>query len=198
MWSSDLATRGCASGGKLAWIVGRWRGDPGCRCRSRSARLRSGRAYRSGRWRLGLVCIVGMCGRRWRQRCRRRRHRRGRSGTGKTHLLIGLGLAACQVGRRARYAPPTNWSTTRRSRRRTTPVQNRHPHELDRTFESMRETAPTSRPAPRSAQYTTHPQRARPAALNLSPRSSIASRTATHEGHPVPNRTRHRTRRTTS
>ena len=27
----------------------------------------------------------------------------GDSGTGKTHLLIGLGLAACEQGRRARY-----------------------------------------------------------------------------------------------
>jgi hypothetical protein len=26
------------------------------------------------------------------------------SGTGKTHLLIGLGLAACEQGRRVRYA----------------------------------------------------------------------------------------------
>jgi DNA replication protein DnaC len=28
----------------------------------------------------------------------------GDSGTGKTHLLIGLGLAACEQGRRVRYA----------------------------------------------------------------------------------------------
>src|SRR6185503_18798872 len=28
----------------------------------------------------------------------------GDSGTGKTHLLIGLGLAACERGRRVRYA----------------------------------------------------------------------------------------------
>jgi len=27
----------------------------------------------------------------------------GDSGTGKTHLLIGLGLAACEQGRRVRY-----------------------------------------------------------------------------------------------
>ncbi|WP_344063433.1 ATP-binding protein, partial [Nostocoides vanveenii] len=28
----------------------------------------------------------------------------GDSGTGKSHLLIGLGLAACEQGRRVRYA----------------------------------------------------------------------------------------------
>ena len=28
----------------------------------------------------------------------------GDSGTGKTHLLIGLGLAACEQGRRVRYS----------------------------------------------------------------------------------------------
>ena len=35
----------------------------------------------------------------------------GDSGTGKTHLLLGLGLAAREQGRRVRYAPPPNSST---------------------------------------------------------------------------------------
>ena len=35
----------------------------------------------------------------------------GDSGTGKTHLLIGLGLAACEQGRRVRPSPAPSWST---------------------------------------------------------------------------------------
>jgi hypothetical protein len=34
---------------------------------------------------------------------RRRAGRLGDSGTGKAHLLLGLGLAACEQGRRVRY-----------------------------------------------------------------------------------------------
>ena len=37
----------------------------------------------------------------------------GDSGTGKTHLLIGLGLAACEQGRRVRYVTTAQpWSTS--------------------------------------------------------------------------------------
>jgi DNA replication protein DnaC len=35
----------------------------------------------------------------------------GDSGTGKTHLLIGLGLAACEEGHRVRYVTQHSWST---------------------------------------------------------------------------------------
>ena len=35
----------------------------------------------------------------------------GDSGTGKTHLLIGLGIAACEQGRRVRYVTTAHWST---------------------------------------------------------------------------------------
>jgi DNA replication protein DnaC len=36
----------------------------------------------------------------------------GDSGTGKTHLLIALGIAAAQDGFRVRYTLPQNWSTS--------------------------------------------------------------------------------------
>ncbi len=46
----------------------------------------------------------------------------GDSGTGKTHLLIGLGMAACEQGRRVRYTTcRATRQRTQRSRRRTTP-----------------------------------------------------------------------------
>ena len=33
----------------------------------------------------------------------------GNSGTGKTHLALALGLAACQKGYRVRFTPPPRW-----------------------------------------------------------------------------------------
>ena len=52
----------------------------------------------------------------------------GDSGTGKTHLLIGLGLAACEQGRRVRYVTTAaTGQRTRRSRRRTSPVPRGRP-----------------------------------------------------------------------
>ena len=50
------------------------------------------------------------------------------SGTGKTHLLIGLGLAACEQGRRVRYVTTAAaGQRARRSRRRTNAVPRRRP-----------------------------------------------------------------------
>ena len=42
----------------------------------------------------------------------------GDSGTGKTHLLIGLGLAACEQADGCGTPPPHSWSTSSSSRRR--------------------------------------------------------------------------------
>ena len=36
----------------------------------------------------------------------------GNSGTGKTHIALGLGLAACQKGIRSASPPPRLWSTS--------------------------------------------------------------------------------------
>ena len=36
----------------------------------------------------------------------------GNSGTGKTHVALGLGLAACQRGCRSASPPPPRWSTS--------------------------------------------------------------------------------------
>jgi DNA replication protein DnaC len=47
----------------------------------------------------------------------------GDSGTGKSHLLIGFGIAACEQGRRVRYATAAqlvNELRTTRTRRRKT------------------------------------------------------------------------------
>ena len=35
----------------------------------------------------------------------------GNSGTGKTHIALGLGLAACQRASRSASSPPPRWST---------------------------------------------------------------------------------------
>jgi DNA replication protein DnaC len=52
----------------------------------------------------------------------------GDSGTGKTHLLISLGLAACEQGRKVRYVTmrPVG-QRARRSRRRTRPIPGGRP-----------------------------------------------------------------------
>jgi DNA replication protein DnaC len=36
------------------------------------------------------------------------------TGTGKSHMLIGLDVAACEQGRSVRYTPPRAWSTNSR------------------------------------------------------------------------------------
>ncbi len=52
----------------------------------------------------------------------------GDSGTGKSHLLIGLGLAACEQGRRVRYATAAQLGQrARRGRRRATSQPHRGP-----------------------------------------------------------------------
>ena len=51
----------------------------------------------------------------------------GDSGTGKTHLLIGLGLAACEQGRRVRYATTAALVNDRRSCRPAAAVPRRGP-----------------------------------------------------------------------
>ena len=52
----------------------------------------------------------------------------GDSGTGKTHLLIGLGLAACEQGRRVRYVTTASpGQRARRSRRPASPLPHRRP-----------------------------------------------------------------------
>ena len=52
----------------------------------------------------------------------------GDCGTGKTHLLIGLGLAACEQGRRVRYVTTAAaGQRARRSRRRTATVPRGRP-----------------------------------------------------------------------
>ena len=81
----------------------------------------------------------------------------GDTGTGKTHLLIGLGLAACEQGRRVRYVTTAApGQRARRGRRRPRPVPRRRPLRPPRPALPRRTRLRPDRPPRRRAALPDH------------------------------------------